>query len=171
MNRFTVFGVALLFLLFGTFAHAQEERRDDSQPQQQEEVKPKEDKAQQKEAKPEDEKSPKAEKEEQGDKAQKNESHDEGARPAGKSAHIPDDKFKANFGRQHTFKMTTVVHTTTVVAGQTRFVSGGYTFVILNPWPAGWLFTDECYIDYINGDYFLLDVLHPGIQVALFVVV
>src|SRR5215472_8116747 len=27
------------------------------------------------------------------------------ARPAGKSAHIPDPKFKANFGRQHTFKV------------------------------------------------------------------
>jgi outer membrane biosynthesis protein TonB len=92
------------------------------------------------------------------------------ARPAGKSAHIPDPQFKAHFGKKHTFAVTRVVTTTTIVPNQTQFVYVGYTFVFLDPWPADWLFTDECYIDYVDDEYFLFDVFHPGIRVALFVV-
>lgn len=92
------------------------------------------------------------------------------ARPAGKSAHIPDPKFKANFGRQHTFKATQVITTTTIVPNQTQFVFSGYTFIFLDPWPAGWLLTDDCFIDFIGDEYVLVDVLHPGVTVALFVV-
>lgn len=92
------------------------------------------------------------------------------ARPAGKSAHIPEAKFKANFGRQHTVKVQQVITTTTIVPNQTQFVYGGYTFVFLDPWPAGWLLTDDCYIDFIGDEYVLVDVLHPGVTVALFVV-
>jgi len=89
------------------------------------------------------------------------------ARPAGKSAHIPDDKFHSSFGRSHTF----VVQRPVVVQGQQGFVYGGYSFVFVDPWPADWAFTDDCYVDYIDGEYFLFDVLHPGIRIALFVVV
>jgi hypothetical protein len=94
----------------------------------------------------------------------------EHARPAGKSAHIPDPKFKANFGRQHAFKVNKVITTTTIVPNQTQFVYSGYTFIFLDPWPAGWLFTDDCYVDFIGDEYVLIDVFHPGVQVALFVV-
>jgi len=93
----------------------------------------------------------------------------EHARPAGKSAHIPDAKFKASFGRQHAFKVNKVITTTTVVPNQTQFVYSGYTFIFLDPWPAGWLFTDDCYVDFIGDEYVLIDVFHPGVQVALFV--
>jgi hypothetical protein len=92
------------------------------------------------------------------------------ARPAGKSAHIPDPQFRANFGRQHTFAVNRVITTTTIVPNQTQFVFAGYTFIFLDPWPADWLFTDDCYIDYVDDEYFLLDTFHPGIRVALFVV-
>ena len=91
-------------------------------------------------------------------------------RPTGKSAHIPDPKFKANFGKQHTFTVKRVITTTTVVPNQTRFIYSGYTFIFLDPWPGDWLFTDECYVDYVEDEYFLFDVLHPGVRVALFVV-
>lgn len=79
---------------------------------------------------------------------------------------IPDDKFRANFGRQHTF----VVNHVTTVGGQPHFQYGGYSFTIIEAWPAGWAYTDQCYIDYIDGQYFLFDLLHPGVQVALVVV-
>ena len=92
------------------------------------------------------------------------------ARPAGKSAHIPDPQFKAHFGKQHTFAVTQVVTTTTIVPNQTEFVYVGYTFIFLDPWPADWLLTDDCYIDYVDDGYFLFDVFHPGIRIALFVV-
>jgi hypothetical protein len=85
----------------------------------------------------------------------------------GQSARIPDKDFKAHFGKQHTF----VVNRPTVVEGQPRFQYGGYWFVISDPWPTGWAYTDSCYIDYIDGEYFLFDLLHPGVQIALVVVV
>jgi hypothetical protein len=88
------------------------------------------------------------------------------ARPAGKTAHIPDDRFHAQFGRGHTFP----VQRTTVVEGQQGFVYGGYTFVLVDAWPGDWAYTDDCYIDYVDGDYFLFDLLHPGRRIALFVV-
>ena len=53
------------------------------------------------------------------------------ARPAGKSGHIPDDKFRSNFGRSHTVK----VQRTTVVEGQQGFVYGGYSFVFVDRGP------------------------------------
>ena len=86
-------------------------------------------------------------------------------RPTGKSGHIPDDKFRASFGKSHTFAVNKIV----MVNSQPTFVYAGYSFILVNPWPAGWAYTDECYIDYIDGEYFLFDLLHPGVQVALFV--
>lgn len=80
---------------------------------------------------------------------------------------IPDDKFRAHFGRQHTFKVNHVI----TVGGQPQFQYGGYSFTIIDVWPAGWAYTDQCYIDYIDGEYFLFDLLHPGVQVALIVVI
>jgi hypothetical protein len=88
------------------------------------------------------------------------------ARPAGKSGHIPDDKFRSNFGRSHTVK----VQRTTVIEGQQGFVYSGYSFVFVDPWPAEWAYTDDCYVDYIDGEYFLFNLLHPGVRIALFVV-
>jgi hypothetical protein len=79
---------------------------------------------------------------------------------------IPDEKFHASFGRQHTFRVQT-----TVVEGQTRFQYGGYWFGLANPWPVGWAYTDDCYIDYINGEYVLIDLLHPGVEIPVIVVV
>jgi hypothetical protein len=40
----------------------------------------------------------------------------------------------------------------------------------LDPWPEGWLFTDDCFIDFVDDGYFLFDVSHPGVRVALLVV-
>jgi cytoskeletal protein RodZ len=87
------------------------------------------------------------------------------ARPEGRGGHIPDDKFKASFGRSHTFKVSRPV----VVNNQTTIQYGGYSFILSDPWPAGWAYTDDCYIDYIDGEYFLFDLLHPGVRIALIV--
>jgi hypothetical protein len=87
------------------------------------------------------------------------------ARPAGRGGHIPDSQFHAHFGREHTFRADTVI-----VSGQPRFQYGGYTFELVDAWPADWAYTDDCYVDYIDGEYFLFDLLHPGIRIAVFVV-
>lgn len=79
---------------------------------------------------------------------------------------IPDDKFRASFGRQHAFRM----QRPNMVQGQPTFQYGGYSFTLVDEWPADWAYTDQCYIDYIDGEYFLFDLAHPGVQLAIVVV-
>jgi hypothetical protein len=79
--------------------------------------------------------------------------------------HIPDDKFRSNFGRKHTFRM----QQPTVVQGTPTFQYGGYSFTLVDAWPVGWAYTDQCYIDYIDGEYFLFDLAHPGVRLAIVV--
>ncbi len=174
----------LCILVAGSVAlHAQDEKREPQRPAQQEQPRPEMNQGEVKEPRQEEAKPSKEEKKEQ--KEQEKQSRDENkadhqmdnrqmdngqqahARPAGKSAHIPDNKFHQSFGRSHTF----VVQRPVVVQGQPGFVYGGYSFIFIDPWPADWAYTDDCYVDYIDGEYFLFDVLHPGIRIALFVVV
>jgi hypothetical protein len=170
--------VAVLSVLLGSAAvgYAQDEKQQDEKPARQEEPKaePRQD-----EAKPprQDDAKPGKEEKQQEDKQDmkrdqdqsrdhmKSDQQAEHARPAGKSGHIPDDKFRAHFGQSHHFSVRGVV-----VQGQPRFQYGGYTFEFVDAWPAGWGYTDDCYIDYIDGEYFLSDILHPGVRIALFVV-
>lgn len=88
------------------------------------------------------------------------------ARSAGKGGHIPDDRFHAQFGREHRFKVQRPVE----VEGGQGFVYGGYSFVLVDAWPPDWAYTDDCYVDYIDGEYFLIDLFHPDMRLALMVV-
>jgi hypothetical protein len=83
---------------------------------------------------------------------------------------VSDADLKAHFGQEHKFSARQVITTTTIVPNQTRFVYTGYTFVFADAWPAGWAFDDDCYIVFIDGGYYLLDVAHPGVQIALTIV-
>ncbi len=86
---------------------------------------------------------------------------------AGKQGkHIPDDKFRSNFGRQHTFK---VQRTQVINVAQPVIVYGGYNFQLVEAWPADWGFDDDCYVDYVDGQYFLFNAFHPGVRIAVFV--
>ena len=80
---------------------------------------------------------------------------------------IPDDKFRANFGRQHTFK---VQRTQVINVSQPVVVYSGYSFQLVDAWPVDWGFDDDCYIDYVDGEYFLFNAFHPGVRIAVFVV-
>jgi hypothetical protein len=93
-----------------------------------------------------------------------------GQAAGGSHGRISDRDYQAHFSRQHTFSVRTVVTTTRIVPNQTQFAYGGYTFVFLEPWPAGWVLTDDCYIDYIDGEYVLIDLAHPGMQITLSIV-
>ena len=88
------------------------------------------------------------------------------ARPAGNGGRIPDDRFRAQFGREHHFAMQRPV----VVSGRPQFQYGGYYFVLIDAWPPDWDYTDDCYIDYVDGEYFLFDLRHPGMRIAVTVV-
>src|SRR5579863_1287928 len=79
---------------------------------------------------------------------------------------IPEDRFQAHFGREHTFSIGHPV----MVEGTPRFQYGGYWFVIAQPWPVGWAYTDVVYVDFIDGGYYLLSPVHPGIQISINVI-
>jgi hypothetical protein len=80
--------------------------------------------------------------------------------------HISDEHFHAHFGREHYFAVGHV----TMVAGHPHFAYGGYRFEIGQPWPARWAYTDHCYIDFVEGRYFLFNPRYPGVRVAVTVV-
>ena len=79
---------------------------------------------------------------------------------------IPDARFRSNFGRGHEFRMGNPV----MVDGYSRFQYGGYWFGYVQPWPANWYYTDECYIDYVDGGYYMYNPYYPGTRFALTVV-
>ena len=169
----------MLGLLLGTCGMVKaQDARDEAKPPQQEE--PKQDEAKPpKPEEPKDAKPSKNEKQEEKpnsemksekdqpkndmksgkeqDRAVQNNGGDHAARASEqRGQRIPDDKFRSNFGRQHTFRVQT-----TVVEGQPRFQYGGYWFSLANAWPVGWAYTDDCYIDFVDGGYVLIDLLHP----------
>ena len=47
---------------------------------------------------------------------------------------IPEDRFRANFGREHVF----IINRPVIVEGAPRFQYGGYWFGFGEPWPVGW---------------------------------
>jgi hypothetical protein len=79
------------------------------------------------------------------------------------SGRIPDDRFHANFGEGHRF----VINQPVIVGGYSRFQYGGYWFGFVDPWPVGWYYTDQVYVDYIDGGYYLFNPFYPGVRVAI----
>lgn len=163
-------GTLACLLGSGTVARAQEDheakpqqeepKRDEAKPQEKQDKKD-EMKPQQAPAKAEEGKPARAEQ----DHAQENRGGN--AHPvAQRGQKIPDEKFRSSFGRQHTFH----VQKTVVVEGQPRFQYGGYWFALGTPWPEGWAYTDDVYLDYVDGEYVLIDLLHPGMQLTIVVV-
>ena len=80
---------------------------------------------------------------------------------------IPEEKFRASFGREHHFH---VERARIITQSQPQFVYSGYTFELANPWPAEWSFDDDCYIEYVDDDYYLIDTFRPGIRILVFVI-
>jgi type IV secretory pathway VirB10-like protein len=79
-----------------------------------------------------------------------------------KGQRIPPEKFRASFGREHHFR---VAH-----RDDRRFQYSGYWFEVVEVWPAGWSFDDDCYIEEDGDDYYLVDIVHPEIRVLVIVV-
>ena len=156
-------GAGLLGVLLGTCGavKAQEPARDD---------------ARQEQPKPEEAKPSKNERQDQKqngemrngqDHPMQNNGGDHATRASGQQGQkIPDDQFRSNCAREHTFRVQT-----TVVQGQPRFHYGGYWFALANPWPGDWAYTDDCCIDYMDGEYVLIDLRHPGVEIPVIVVI
>jgi len=74
---------------------------------------------------------------------------------------IPDDRFKANFGREHSFRVSQADYSSH------RFRYGGYSFGFIDPWPSNWLYTQDVFVVEINGVYYLCNPMYPGVNIAL----
>jgi hypothetical protein len=76
---------------------------------------------------------------------------------------ISDDHWHSHFGREHRFVIVRPV----IVEGRPRFQYGGYWFAIGHPLPPGWRYTDEVYVDYIDGGYYMCSPVHPGVHISI----
>jgi hypothetical protein len=76
---------------------------------------------------------------------------------------IPDDRFRASFGRDHKFR----INRRMVANGYQRFHYSGYWFGYNDPWPSGWDYNDDVYVDYVGGAYYLYNPRQPGIHITL----
>ena len=58
----------------------------------------------------------------------------------------------------------------TMYLGYPRFSYGGYSFLLVDPWPSywtdNWYDSDDLYIDYDNG-YYLFDRRYPDVRLAI----
>jgi hypothetical protein len=83
---------------------------------------------------------------------------------------IPHATFSLHFGRQHWFRMRA---RPTFYMGYPRFSYGGFSFLLVDPWPEhwaeNWFDTGELCIVYDDG-YYLYDRRHPGIGLAMVVI-
>jgi hypothetical protein len=179
----TILGTSAMFLLFyisTPVLRAQDEHPQDAKPAEPhdqetkpaEEAKPPHDEAKPSEAKPpKDEKAPrddnKARPEERTETRTQTETKTTVKHGPIENGRIPDTQFHAHFGRSHTFH----VGHPQMVSGQYRFNYGGYWFGWSQAWPVGWGYDDEFYVDFIDGQYYLIDLAHPQVRLALIVVV
>jgi hypothetical protein len=88
------------------------------------------------------------------------------AKPATQMQHagggrIPDDRYRANFGREHSFRVSEGDYR------NHRFQYGGYWFGFAGVWPSNWLYTQDVYVIDIDGVYYLCNPVYPGVNVAL----
>jgi len=84
---------------------------------------------------------------------------------------VPDDRFRLYFGAEHFFRMSALPML--FVGGYPRFQYDGYWVTFMDPWPEDWpptwYETDDIYIDYVDGGYYVYDRNYPGIGIAVMI--
>ncbi len=178
MKLIGVISTAVLSLILAAPVYAQQEQHD-----QEEEKKPAQDekKAQPEKSAKQDEKGVQQEKnakEEKNAKPEERNAQQENGKQENKDAQeqhaqpeqraggnrggsIPADRYKANFGQGHTFRVN---------QGDYRnhsFQYGGYSFGFVGAWPSNWLYTQNVYVIDIDGVYYLCNPMYPGVNVEL----
>jgi hypothetical protein len=83
-----------------------------------------------------------------------------GPRGNGGDRRIPEDRYRASFGRGHTFH----VH-----RDHDRFDFGGFAFEFQDAWPSGWSDNDDFYIVEIDGVDYLCDARFPDQRIVVVV--
>ncbi|MGA3348154.1 MAG: hypothetical protein ABSC33_03975 [Candidatus Sulfotelmatobacter sp.] len=166
MKLIGIISTAVLSLTLAAPAYAQQEQHD--QEEQKEKPAQDEKKAQpEKPAKPEENS---GQMEKNGKPEEKNAKQEQQRAPEAKperqeqhaaAGRIPADRYKANFGRQHTFRVSQGDYSSG------RFQYGGYWFGFGGAWPSNWLYTQDVYVIEIDGVYYLCNPVYPGVNLVL----
>jgi hypothetical protein len=162
MKPVGIIGTALLSLILAAPVYAQEQRDQEEQKDQKEQTaKPAQDekKAETEKSAKQDEKSAQQEKNAKQEEKNAQQQHAQPAKSAG--GRIPADRYKANFGREHTFRVTQGDY------NNHRFQYGGYWFGFAAPWPGNWLYTQQVFVVDIGGVYYLCNPTYPGVNLEL----
>ena len=75
---------------------------------------------------------------------------------------IPNDRFRAHFGREHKFHLTQAAY-----GKDRRFQYGGYSFGFVDEWPVNWLPAEDLFVLQIDGGYYLCNRTYPGVNIPL----
>jgi len=167
-----IIGTALLSLILAAPVYAQEQHDQEEQKDQKEQTaKPAQDekKAETEKSAKQDEKGAQQEKNtkpeeknaQENNKQEEKNAQQQHAQPAKNAGRIPADRYKANFGREHTFRVTQGDY------NNHRFQYGGYWFGFAAPWPSNWLYTQQVFVVDIGGVYYLCNPTYPGVNVEL----
>jgi len=74
---------------------------------------------------------------------------------------ISDAHYASSFGSGHSF------HVNRGQYDSRRFEYGGYSFGFVDPWPVGWGYSDDVYVVYTDGGYYMYDHVHPGLRISI----
>ena len=84
-----------------------------------------------------------------------------GNRGASEHGRISDAHYAASFGSGHSFRVNQGDY------DHRRFQYGGYSFGFVDPWPIGWGYSDDVYVVYTDGGYYMYDRVHPGLRISI----
>ena len=178
MKLVGIFSTAVLSLTLGVGvpAYAQQDQHDqqedkdksaqekEKKAQPEKQVKPEEKKAQEeKNSKPEEKNAKQEDKNVRPEEKNAQEQHTQQGKTEQRAGRgrIPDDRFKANFGREHSFRVSEANYR------DRRFQYGGYWFGFASAWPSNWLYTQDVYVIEIDGVYYLCNASYPGVNLTL----
>ena len=162
MKLVGIISTAVLSLSLGASASAfaQQEQHD----QQEEQKKPAEKRAQPEKPVKQDQKNAQQQdknKQQEQKSAQQSGKQEQHAGGNGGSR-IPADRFQANFGREHRFRVSRADY-----SRDRHFQYGGYSFGFVDPWPSNWLYTQDVFVVEIDGVYYLCNASYPGVNITL----
>jgi hypothetical protein len=168
MRLIGAISTAVLSLTLAVPAYAQQEQHEQQEEQKEKPAQEKEKKAQPEKPAKQEEKN--AQENRNAKPEEKNTRQEQQRTPEAKpgkqerhasAGRIPDDRYKANFGREHSFRVSEGDYR------NHRFQYGGYWFGFAAPWPSNWLYTQDVYVVEIGGVYYLCNPVYPGVNVAL----
>jgi hypothetical protein len=83
------------------------------------------------------------------------------ARGGNEHGRISNDHYAAHFGSGHRF------HVSRGDYEHRRFEYGGYAFGFVDPWPIGWGYSDDVYVEYNDGGYYMYNRVQPGVRISI----